>query len=367
LNTKLLQQQLAMLFLQGIGPARARLLLSKTPCLQALFEWSLRDLEKATGLTEKVLVGIKREEALEEAKSHIDFIKKKELRTLFISDADYPRRLKQCADAPLMLFVKGAVDFNSGHWLSIVGTRQASRYGKEVVEKLLASLKGLDITVVSGLALGIDVHAHQECLKNGIKTVGVLGHGLDRIYPSQHREIAQEMTVSGALLTEFPHNTNPDRQNFPRRNRIVAGMCDATIVIESRVKGGSLITADLANDYARDVFAVPGPIYQENSKGCNRLIADAKAHLYHSPEQFLKMMDWVMSSKKEPAQRKLWTNLGENEQKVLTFLSTEGDQHMDALSYKCELPISETSVLLFHLEMNGLVRALPGKRYACIA
>ena len=367
MKTTLLQQQLAMLFLNRIGHARARLLLSKVPNLSALFECSLRDLEKATGLSQKILRGIKREEALEMAKKHIPFIENKQLTTYFITDVGYPRRLKQCSDAPLMLFAKGDIDFNSGHWLSIVGTRHASQYGKTVVEHLIKSLKGLNVTVVSGLAYGIDVHAHQECLKEGVKTIGVLGHGLDRIYPSKHREVASRMMKEGALLTEFLENTNPDRENFPKRNRIVAGMCDATIVIESREKGGSLITADLANDYARDVFSVPGPIYEENSKGCNRLIADAKAHLYMGPEQFLKMMSWKETVKTEGAQRQLWSNLSEKEERMMTFLSTEGDQHMDALSYKCEMPISETSVILFHLEMNGLVRALPGKRYACIA
>ncbi|MGJ8660761.1 MAG: DNA-processing protein DprA [Bacteroidota bacterium] len=308
-----------------------------------------------------------RENALIEAEKHLAFIDKKNLSTYFIQSSDYPRRLKQCEDAPMILYGQGNLDLNPLRAVAIVGTRSATEYGREVSEKLILSLVDKNVLVVSGMAYGIDICVHQLCVKYNVPTIGVLGHGLDRLYPSAHKSTAQRMLDKGGLLTEFLPGTLPDRENFPRRNRIVAGMCDATIVIESKDRGGSLITADLANDYSRDVFAVPGNIGQMYSEGCNKLISASKAHLYLSPEQFLKWMDWGDTKNTIIAQRKLFNSLSSDEKTMVDLLQIEGEQHMDALAYKSQMPISKTSVILFQLEMSGMVKALPGKKYILVA
>jgi DNA processing protein len=366
-NTNHLQLQIALTFLQGIGSVRARLLLSKMPDLNSLFTLSLRELEQITGLSRKLLKQMNRDEALLQAEKHLSFMEKNQVKTFFIQNPDYPRRLKQCEDAPMLLYGQGNLDLNPLRSVAIVGTRNATEYGREICEKLILSLIGKNVLVVSGMAYGIDICVHQLCVKHNVPTIGVLGHGLDRLYPSVHKNTAQRMLDTGGLLTEFLPGTLPDRENFPMRNRIVAGMCDATIVVESKNKGGSLITADLANDYSRDVFAVPGNIGQIYSEGCNQLISSSKAHLYLSPEHFLKWMDWGDNKKVAKAQRALFSNLTTDEKTMVDLLQNEGEQHMDSLAYKSKMPISKTSVILFQLEMNGLVKALPGKKYVLVA
>jgi DNA processing protein len=366
-DTNQLRLQIALTYLQGIGSIRARVLLSKIPDISCLFSYSLGELEQTTGLSKKILKQINRGEALIKAEKQIDFILKNSLKTFFIQSPDYPRRLKQCEDAPMLLFGKGNLDLNPLHAVAIVGTRSATDYGREVCEKLIFSMVGKNILVVSGMAYGIDICVHQLCVKHNVPTIGVLGHGLDRLYPSAHKNTAQRMLETGGLLTEFYPGTLPDRENFPMRNRIVAGMCDATIVIESKNKGGSLITADLANDYSRDVFAVPGNIGQMYSEGCNKLISSSRAHLYLSPEHFLTWMDWGGAKKTITAQREIFSLLSVDEKTMIELLQTEGEQHIDSLSYKSKMPISRTSVILFQLEMSGLVKALPGKKYVLVA
>ncbi len=366
LNSHLLQQQIAVSFLQGIGPVRARLLLSKVPDISCLFTYSLKELEDATGVSRKLLRQMDREIAFAKAEKELAFIEKNQIQTFFFTEQDYPRRLKQCDDAPIILYGKGKMDLNLPMTVAVVGTRKATEYGKQTCEELIKSFVGKNILVVSGMAYGIDICVHQLCLKHGIPTVGVLGHGLDRLYPQVHKNTARQMLQNGGLLTEFLPGTLPDRENFPMRNRIVAGMCDATIVVESKNKGGSLITAELANDYSRDVFAVPGNIGQQFSTGCNYLISQSKAHLFLSPSHFLKWMSWDTEKKPCSPQRELFKELNDEEKAVVNILESEGEQHMDALANKSKNPISKTSVLLFQLEMNGWVKALPGQRYALL-
>jgi DNA processing protein len=366
LEKNLLRQQIALTLLQGIGPVKARHLLSKVSDLSAVFESPLRELSHQTKFTLTSLKKMNRDFALEQAEKYLSYLINNEIQTCFITDPKYPRRLKQCADAPLLLYARGNMDLNPPKSLAIVGTRKATEYGKMVCEDFLQKVAGKNITVVSGMAYGIDICAHQLCLKYDIPTIGVLGHGLDKIYPSQHKSTALKMLNNGGLLTEFLPFTNPDRENFPMRNRIVAGMCDATLVIESKDRGGSLITADLANDYSRDVFAVPGNLGQIYSQGCNRLIQSSKAHLYLGPEHFLKWMDWGEETASKSIQVPLFVDLNPEEQVMVDILKTEGEQHMDVLSMKSKLPISQTSVVLFHLELNGVVRVLPGKKYVLI-
>lgn len=366
LNTHLLQQQIAVSFLQGIGPIRARAILSKLPNIDSLFRYSLKELEDATGITRKLLRQMNRDLALARAEKELHFIQKNQIQTYFFTEENYPRRLKQCEDAPILLYGRGNMDLNPPRTVAVVGTRNATAYGKQTCEELIHALSDKNILVVSGMAYGIDICVHQLCVKHNVPTVGVLGHGLDRLYPAAHKVTAKKMLNNGGLLTEYIPGTMPDRENFPMRNRIVAGMCDATIVVESKHKGGSLITAELANDYSRDVFAVPGNIGQEFSQGCNQLISQSKAHLYLSPDYFLNWMEWKEQKKPKTAQRALFLNLNDEERVVVDILQKEGEQHMDSLAVKSKNPISKTSVLLFQLEMNGWVKALPGQKYVLV-
>jgi DNA processing protein len=287
-----LHYKLGLSFLFGIGPKKASILVSKLGSPEAVFTVDLRSLHHMSGISMNIIRQMNRTAALEIADRQIEFIEKNNIRTHFYLDVNYPRRLRHCDDAPLVLYSKGNFDTNPSRSVAVVGTRSATDYGKGLCEELIQEFKGTEIQVVSGMAFGIDICAHQLCVKHGIQTVGVLGHGLDRIYPQLHKRTAEQILEHGGLLTEFIPGTKPDRENFPMRNRIVAGMTDATIVIESKNSGGSLITAELANDYNRDVFAYPGNIGQIHSEGCNQLIRTNKAHLLTGGVQFLKEMGW---------------------------------------------------------------------------
>ena len=267
-----------------------------------------------------------------------------------------------------MLFFKGNVDFNRLRVIDVVGTRNATEYGKQFCADFLRDLSALcpDVLVVSGLAYGIDIHAHRAALANNLSTVAVLAHGLDRIYPYVHRKTAIDMLENGGLLTEFLTETNPDRHNFVSRNRIVAGMSDATIVVESADKGGSLITADLAVGYQRDCFAVPGRITDASSKGCNLLIRDSKAALIQSAEDFMQSMGWSaerQSAKPEGIQRNLFPELSEEEESIVRILTRQGDLHVNALVVEADIPVNRMTSLLFELEMKGVVKAMVGGMY----
>ncbi len=366
-TTTLLQRQVAMLYLFGIGPSKARYILSLIPDLEMFFSLPDEHLAKILKTKLSVVTKMNRSRALDLADEVLEPIEKTGSKVHFITDESYPRRLKQCDDAPILLFQKGNVELNVQRSLAIVGTRRPSQYGLSVVESLIKSLKGMEVIVFSGLAYGIDVYVHQLCLQYQIPTYAVLGHGLDRVYPFVHHRVARDMQKNGGLLSEFVPGTAPDRENFPKRNRIVAGLSDATLVVESMSKGGSLITANLANDYNRDVFAVPGPIDADLSKGCNQLIAGQKAHLYTGPEGMLELLGWKEEKKKvENVQRQLWTSTDPLESKLLSLLLEKGEMHIDSIAAQCKMAISKTSVMLFGLEMNGAIKSLPGKRYALI-
>lgn len=325
---------------------------------------SLRELYNLSGINRSILMQMKRKEALERAKKAVDYLSKHEINTHFYLDSNYPRRLKHCPDAPLMLFSMGRFNPNPERVVAVVGTRKISEYGKTICQQLFECFSSSGIQVISGLAYGVDVLSHRLCVENGIPTIGVLGHGLDRIYPQSHRSIAEKMMQNGGLLTEFLEDTNPDRENFPMRNRIVSGLSDALIVVESGEKGGSIITAGLSNDYHRDVFAFPGDCMRPSSMGCNLLIQQNKAQLICSGEDFLRQMQWDShSSSHTSVQQHCLIELTEEETKLLECLNNYESKHIDALSYQVKFPISKVSVLLFQLEMKGMLRTLPGKMY----
>jgi DNA processing protein len=362
--------QIALTYLKGIGPRKATHLFSRLPEIELIFLASINELQKLTGISKSILVNMEREKAIELANVQVDFVEKYNLTTHFLLDSNYPRRLKQCADAPLLLYSKGDFDPNPPKVLSIVGTRTASDYGKEITEQLIQELKPYNVQIISGLAYGTDYNAHRSALDSGLSTVGVLGHGLDRMYPFSHQAIAKEMCTSGGgLVTEFPSKTLPDRVNFPRRNRIVAGMVDGLVIIESKAKGGSMITSELAFDYNRDVFAFPGSVNQENSKGCNVLIQKNMAHLVTHASDILKLMNWCKSTIPDNLnsinQQSVHLSLIDpKEIRIVDLLRQKGKTHVDQMLVDLNSSVSELNSLLFSMEMEGIVKSYPGKQYS---
>lgn len=292
------------------------------------------------------------------------------IRAICLNDDDYPARLKECPDAPLMLFNKGTADLNARRIINIVGTRHATPYGEDLIRRFVADLGMLcpGIVVVSGLAYGIDICAHRHALRNGVETIGVLAHGLDDLYPPHHRDVANEMVKQGGLLTEFMTRTNADKLNFVRRNRIIAGISDACVLVESAAKGGGLITTRISKDYYRDVFAFPGPVGAVYSEGCNRLIRDNGAALITSADDFVKAMRWdddakVAAARQAGIARTLFPELTDDERKIVDVLRQTNDLQLNIISVKTALPMGTLSSLLFGLEMKGVVKPYAGGTY----
>ncbi|MEX1191114.1 MAG: DNA-processing protein DprA [Brumimicrobium sp.] len=364
MKTTQLHHQVALTLLEGVGPKSARSLVAYMGSPSAIFNEKKNLRTTIPGFSKERFRHLNTTKALLEAEKVVDFIEKHNLKATFYLDEDYPYRLKQCQDAPTLLYSKGDFELNPKRSIAIVGTRNMTTYGKKIIKELVSSLKPFNVQIVSGLAYGVDVCTHRCCLDYDISTVGVLGHGLDRVYPSHHREVAKKMMSSnGGLLTEFPNGTNPDRENFPKRNRIVAGITDATIIVESGKKGGSLITAHLANDYSRDVFAYPGNIDSPYSIGCNNLIASDKAHLVTCANDIIKMLDWEVKEKPKPIQTNIFQQLTGDEKKVVKKIKEFEKISLDVLSVKLKTPVSILSALLLNLELKGIIMTLPGKKY----
>lgn len=352
-----LHYQTAFSLLFGIGPIRGKELIDKIQELPRIFHDDPESLSRMSGYRVQLFNEMDRQGALDAAEEILDFNDRNAIRTLFHTDPDFPYRLNKTPDGPLLIYQLGSCNLNEGRFVAIVGTREPSDYGQEVCKKLLESFKGLGIKTVSGLAYGIDTWAHRFSIDHKVATIATLGHGLDRVYPAKNRTIAKQIIDSGgSLITEFPPGTNPDRENFPKRNRVVAGLTDATIVVESKRSGGSLITARLANDYNRDVFAVPGTITKETSRGCNMLIENDEAHLLESPESFLTKMGWFSDKEKRNPQRSLFPDVEPNEKLVVDYLKFNGRQAIDILALGIGKTISELQVILFMLEMKGIIR-----------
>lgn len=312
-------------------------------------------------------------DAMRRAEKELDFDENHRIKPLVFNDDDYPQRLRECEDAPLVVYYRGTADLNKQRIISVVGTRHCTVYGQEIISKFISQLKELcpDVLVVSGLAYGVDIQAHRNALKNGFETVGVLAHGLDYLYPTAHRDTATEMLKQGGLLTEFMTSTNADKINFVRRNRIIAGTADATIVVESAAHGGGLITADIANSYGREVFAFPGNIGMPYSEGCNNLIRDNKAALITSAEDFVKTMGWEQDAKLKKArekgiERQMFPELTDDETRIVNTLQHTNDLQANIISVKCGLPISTVASTLFNLELKGIVRLYAGGVYHLI-
>ena len=309
-------------------------------------------------------------EPMKRAEFELQFMQEHQIRAISLNDEDYPQRLIECPDAPLVLYYRGNADLNQAKIVSIVGTRQMTAYGADLIRRFITDLGQHcpQVLIVSGLAYGVDICAHRHALQNGYPTVGVLAHGLDQIYPYRHRDTAAQMLSQGGLLTEFMSQTNADKPNFVRRNRIVAGMADATIVVESAAKGGGLITAEIAQSYDRAVFAFPGNVGQPYSEGCNHLIRDSVAALISGAEDFVKAMGWEDESRRlqamtEGIERNLFPDLSPQEQQIVSLLQQTNDLQLNVLSVKSGLPIGQLTALLFQLEMKGVVKPFAGGMY----
>lgn len=360
-----LAYKIAISLIPGIGAVTARNLIAYVGSVEGVFQEKEKNLMKIPGIGEVNAQRVVRQNVLERAKREVDFILKNRIKTFFYLDENYPTRLKNCSDAPIILFYKGNANLNEQRIISVVGTRNATNYGKDVCDELIRTFseRSYPVLVVSGLAYGIDVHAHKACLKYNIPTVGVFAHGLDNIYPALHAPIASKMLEKGGVLTDFISESKIDRQNFLRRNRIIAGLADATIVVESAEKGGALVTADIANSYNRDVFAFPGRSNDPFSKGCNKLIKLNEAVLIENVADIEKAMNWdVKISSNRVFQTSLFVELTPEEQKLVDLLKG-GDRFVDEITIETQMPMSRVSALLLGLEFNGLIISLPGKMY----
>ncbi|MEI6898852.1 MAG: DNA-processing protein DprA [Bacteroidota bacterium] len=324
-------------------------------------------MRKIPRISDQIIHSITNKEILLNAEREVSFIQRYKIAPLFFKDEVYPRRLKNCLDSPVMLYYKGNAEVNVAKVLSIVGTRSATEYGRSICDKFIHELAGQGLLIVSGLAHGIDSCAHRKALEAGLNTIGILGHGLDRINPWQNKGLAEKMISQGGLLTDFPSRTKPDRENFPRRNRLIAGISDAVLIVEAAAKGGALITADIANSYNRDVFAVPGRVGDPYSEGTNMVIRQNKAALVQSADDIIYLLGWKEREKvSPPQQRKIFLEMTWEEEKLVEILNREGELSIDDLMISSGISMSKCSVALLNLEFENIVRSLPGKSYKLI-
>jgi DNA processing protein len=366
LEDTLLKYKIGLSLIPGIGDINAKRLVNYAGGVEAVFREKKQHLLKMPGIGEVLANSILNPIILTKAEKEIEFLTRYQIKNRFYLDDDYPVRLKNCEDSPMILFYKGEVDFDQPKVISIVGTRDASDYGKDCCNKLVEAFRSRNhqVLIVSGLAYGIDICAHRAALKNGLETVAVLGHGLGTLYPAVHKSTAAEICKHGALVTDFVSDALPERNNFVKRNRIIAGLADATLVMESGIKGGALITADIANSYNRDVLAYPGRVDDIHSKGCNWLIKSNKAALIESIEDVEYLLGWdapVQPLEGKPTE--LFVELSEDEKKIVGILQQHGQLPLDLISVHAGMPVSQVSAHLLTIELAGLVRSLPGKMY----
>lgn len=354
--------KIGLTLIEGVGDIVGKKLVAYCGGPEAVFREKKRQLEKIPGIGAYTISNIIHQKVLSRAEEEIVFIEKNGIKPLFFLDKDYPKRLQHCADGPILLYYKGNADLNQQKIIGIVGTRNATDYGKQFCEHLVEELILDKVLIVSGLAYGIDSCAHRASVKNNVSTIGVLAHGLDMIYPAANKNLAERMLNNGGLLTEFMNRTKPDRENFPRRNRIVAGMVDALIVVESAKKGGALITADIANSYSRDVFALPGRIGDTYSEGCNYLIRTNRAALLENATNLRYMLGWDHNASTN-IQMKLFREFNDDEQIIMDLFAVENECGIDDIMLKSAFPASKLAGILLTLEFDGILIALPGKKY----
>ncbi|MBK7869475.1 MAG: DNA-protecting protein DprA [Saprospiraceae bacterium] len=349
-----------------VGAVTAKTLISYCGSVDAVFAAKKRELLKIPGIGERIAASVLQRDFLSEAESELHFIEKNNINPIFYLDEDYPERLRHYHDSPIMLYCKGNLDLNAHRTVGIVGTRQPSPQGVAFCEEIVEGLKPYDVLLISGLAYGIDIAAHRKCVELDMPTLGILGHGFHTIYPASHRNIAEKMIQNGGLITEYPSDTKPDKENFPMRNRIIAGLCDALIVVETGIKGGSMITAHMANEYNKDVFAVPGRVKDKLSQGCNHLIKAHKALLLESADDIAYILRWEELDARKQIQQQLFIELSDAEKIIVNLLQQTPEASIDKLMIESSVSGSEMASLLLNLEFKGVIKSLPGKRYALL-
>ena len=359
---------LALSRIEGIGDVTAKKLIQQCGGAEAVFKESKNTLRKIQGVGSAIIKALQDTSVFSRTDQEFDFITQNVIEIVAYSDNHYPERLKQCYDAPLVLFKKGRIDFKNPNIISIVGTRKMTAYGKDFLTQLFQELKEFNPVIVSGLAYGIDIFAHQSAMEHNLQTIAILAHGLDLIYPTSHSKDAKKMQNYGGLMTDFWSGSKPDGENFVKRNRIVAGISQATLVIESAEKGGSLITADIANSYNRDVFAVPGRVSDAYSLGCNNLIKTNRASVLTSAKDLAYILNWKKRSgaTNNSVQKALFDHFTDDEQKIYDYLLKEGKQQLDIIALHCNYPIHKVVSLLLNLELKSVIRPLPGKFFEAI-
>jgi DNA processing protein len=365
---------LTLLQTDGVGDIVAKKLLNHCQSAEEIFKSKSNILASIDGIGPILIKKLKAQSASNLAEAEMKFIQNNNIQTYYYKDAEYPDKLKHCIDGPTLLFGSGNVKVNNQKIISIVGTREITSAGMDFCKKLIEDLAPLNPIIVSGFAYGVDIFAHKTAMDLNLQTIGVVAHGLNQVYPKVHKKYVSKMESNGGFLTEFWSNSNPEKENFVKRNRIVAGMSEATIVIESAEKGGSLITANLANDYNRDVFAVPGRTTDKFSQGCNNLIKTQRANLLTSAADILYILNWKVEDEiasqgrnnQKAVQKQLFVTLDSDEQKIYDYLLSNGKQVLDVVALECDFPVYRISSLLLNMELKGVIRPLPGKLFEAI-
>jgi len=363
LMTQDLLYQIALTLVPNIGCVRAKPLIESYKTAENIFKAKKKELSAVENIGTVRAASIKSFQDFSKAEDEMRFLEKYKIQPLFITDKCYPQRLLHCYDSPTLLYYRGNADLNASKIISIVGTRNNTDYGKQLTEKLVRELKDMNVLIVSGLAFGIDAIAHKSALQYEQETVGVLAHGLHTIYPRQHKSLAKEIMLHGGVLTEFRNGEEPDKHNFPKRNRIVAGMSDATVVIETAIKGGSMITAELANNYNRDVFALPGKTTDTKSAGCNHLIQNNKAILFTDAKELTESLGWQSKKINKKQQKELFIELTDEEKIIVDILKQKETTHVDELNIRSNLSSSSVAAAILNLELQNVITSLPGKMY----
>lgn len=359
--------QLALSKIPGIGPIRFKKILEIEPNVEKIFSSSSKYLQQYLGLNETISDAIKNFNFGKEIDAELEFCDKHNIKILLQNDENYPMHLRNCIDAPMVLFLRGSYKFEQQKIISIIGTRSFTDYGKRICEELIEQLQPYGVTIVSGLAYGIDIIAHRQAIKQNLATIGVVAHGLDKIYPAAHKNTALEMLEQGGLLSEFFSGTIPNRENFPTRNRVVAGMSEATIVIETDIKGGSMITAELASSYNKELCCFPGRISDAKSSGCNYLIKSLKASLVTCADDIVNQLGWNKSFKAKPAQCQLFIDMTGDEKIIFDIVNEKENIHIDELLQKSQLNSSQMAGCLLSLEMQNILVVKPGKMVSVIS
>ena len=362
-----LYHTLALMQVEGVGDVIAKKLLQHCGNAAEVFASKKSQLQKIDGIGSVVIKNLQDKSVFAKAEAELQFLVQENISTTYFQEDNYPERLKNCYDSPVLLFQAGNIDLQNKRIISIVGTRQITTYGMEFTKKLIEEISPLNPIIVSGFAYGVDIYAHQIAMDCGLQTIGVLAHGLNQIYPKTHKKYMAKMEQNGGFLTEFWSTSNPDKENFIKRNRIVAGISEATIVIESAERGGSLVTANLANDYNRDVFAVPGRTTDKYSQGCNNLIKTQRANLLTSAADLVYILNWELQRESQKVvQKQLFVTLTDEEQIIYDYLQKTGKEMMDIIALECDFPIYRISSILLNMELKGVIRPLPGKMFEVV-